>query len=129
MVLARCSYQLINIVSQVLNPYMIVSTPLPPPSAPQPSGTSRITVSDRPRVSQNPEEWNWAGKAGFFWGGTCLLTFCWAFFRLPEIKGRTYEELDILFVNRTPARKFASTHVDAYASASPEVHVAEVKDY
>jgi SP family general alpha glucoside:H+ symporter-like MFS transporter len=41
--------------------------------------------------------------------------FIWAFFRLPEPKGRTYAELDILFATKTPARKFASTHVDPYA--------------
>ncbi|KAK7937451.1 uncharacterized protein PG986_014319 [Apiospora aurea] len=43
-VLARCSYQLINIVSQVLNPYMV-----------------------------SPVEWNWRGMCGFFWGSTAFL--------------------------------------------------------
>lgn len=66
--------------------------------------------------------WNANGKTGFFWAGTASIIFTWAFFRLPEMKGRTYEELDILFANRVPARKFASTHVDAYAAASPEIH-------
>lgn len=41
----------------------------------------------------------------------------WAFFRLPEPKGRTYEELDILFANGVSARKFSKTDVDAYAHA------------
>jgi SP family general alpha glucoside:H+ symporter-like MFS transporter len=40
--------------------------------------------------------------------------FAWSFFRLPEAKGRTYEELDLLFQKKVPARKFASTHVDPY---------------
>lgn len=31
------------------------------------------------------------------------------------MKGRTYEELDLLFERRLPARKFKSEHVDAYA--------------
>ena len=52
----------------------------------------------------------------------------WAYFRLPETKGRTYEELDILFAQKITARKFASTHVDAYAVASPEVHEVDVKE-
>jgi SP family general alpha glucoside:H+ symporter-like MFS transporter len=47
-------------------------------------------------------------------GGTALLTFIWAYFRLPETKGRTYEELDILFAKKVSARKFASEKVDAY---------------
>ncbi|KOS22528.1 Maltose permease MAL31 [Escovopsis weberi] len=91
--LARTAYQIINIVSQVLQPYFM-----------------------------NPTAWNASGKTGFFWGCTALGTFIWAYFRLPETRGRTYEELDILFEKRVPARKFASTHVDAYESplAAPE---------
>jgi SP family general alpha glucoside:H+ symporter-like MFS transporter len=63
----------------------------------------------------NPTEGNWKGKSGFFWGGTCFVCFIWAFFRLPETKGRTYEELDILFANGVKARDFSSCVVDAYA--------------
>ena len=39
------------------------------------------------------------------------------------MKGRTYEELDLLFQRKISARKFSSTHVDPYAlevSASSE---------
>lgn len=57
----------------------------------------------------NPTAWNWRGKAGFFWAGSCLLSIVWIYFRLPEPKGRTYAELDILFHNKVPARKFAAT--------------------
>jgi SP family general alpha glucoside:H+ symporter-like MFS transporter len=32
-----------------------------------------------------------------------------AFLYLPESKGRTFEELDILFERKIPARRFAST--------------------
>ncbi|KAL6229535.1 hypothetical protein BDW75DRAFT_249581 [Aspergillus navahoensis] len=83
--LARTAYQVVNVVSQVLEPYFM-----------------------------NPTAWNASGKTGFFWGGTALLVFIWAFFRLPEPKGRTYAELDILFATKVPARKFASTPVDVY---------------
>lgn len=78
-----------------------------------------------------PTAWNANGKTGFFWGGTGALILTWAFFRLPECMGRTYEELDILFANKIPARKFASTHVDAYAatgSVSHEFHEAPTKE-
>jgi hypothetical protein len=39
--------------------------------------------------------------------------FAWSFFRLPEAKGRTYEELDLLFQKKVPARKmiFEKTEV------------------
>ncbi|EMR72447.1 putative mfs sugar transporter protein [Eutypa lata UCREL1] len=93
-VLARTSYQLANIVSQVLQAYTI-----------------------------NPTEWNWKGKTGFFWGSTGLCVFIWAYFRVPEVKGRTYEELDILFANKVPARKFAKTEVDPYASVNTDDHL------
>lgn len=77
---------------------------------------------------QSIVEWNWRGKCGFFWGSTAFLVFLWAYFRLPEIKGRTYEEIDILFTNRVPARKFTGTHVDAYAEAHHiDVHYDEHK--
>ncbi|KAI1364348.1 sugar transporter [Xylaria arbuscula] len=90
-VLARVAYQIVNIISQFLNTYMI-----------------------------SPVEWNWSGKSGFFWGGTAFLVFVWGYFRLPEIKDRTYEELDLLFIRKVPARKFASTHVDAYEAVRSE---------
>lgn len=84
--LARITYQITNIISQVLQSYFM-----------------------------NPTAWNASGKTGFFWGGTSLLVFIWAFFRLPEAKGRTYAELDLLFARKVPARKFKTTHVDVFA--------------
>lgn len=69
----------------------------------------------------NPTAWNASGKTGFFWGITALLTLLWAYFRLPEAQGRTYEELDILFARKVSARKFSSTHVDAYVPESMTV--------
>lgn len=62
----------------------------------------------------NPTAGDWKGKSAFFYGGTCALSLIWAFFRLPELKGRTYEEMNILFWEKVPARKFAKTHVDPY---------------
>ena len=38
----------------------------------------------------------------------------WGWFRLVESKGRTFEELDIMFELRLPTRKFKSHKVDAY---------------
>jgi len=62
----------------------------------------------------------WTNLAiGFFWAATAFIIMVWTFFRLPEVKGRTYEELDILFEDRVSARKFSKTHVDAYATVTP----------
>jgi hypothetical protein len=44
----------------------------------------------------------------------------YAYFRIPEPAGRTFAELDLLFERRVPARKFASTDVDVFASAEGE---------
>jgi len=83
--LARNSYYIVQIAANVIEPYFM-----------------------------NPGEWNWKGYTGFFWFGTAFLTLIWAFFRLPETKGRTYEELDIMFAARLPTRKFRKYTVDAY---------------
>lgn len=62
----------------------------------------------------NPTAWAWKAKAGFFWAGTSFLCLVWAFYRLPEPKGRTYGEMDILFEQKVPARKFKHAVVDPF---------------
>lgn len=64
----------------------------------------------------NPTAWNWRGRAGFFWAGTNLLGLIWTYFRLPEPKGLTYAEIDVLFENKVSARKFGHVAVDPYRS-------------
>jgi SP family general alpha glucoside:H+ symporter-like MFS transporter len=86
-VLARNVYNVFGIVNGVIMPYML-----------------------------NPTAWNWRGKAGFFWAGMCALCWLWTYFRLPEPRGRTYGELDILFEKRVAARKFAGTDVSPWSS-------------
>ncbi|CAG8095053.1 unnamed protein product [Penicillium olsonii] len=76
--LARNTYYICQISSNIIQPYML-----------------------------NPTEWNWQGRTGFFWFGFSSLTFLWAFFRMAETKGRTYEELDILFAAKVPTRQFS----------------------
>jgi SP family general alpha glucoside:H+ symporter-like MFS transporter len=65
--------------------------------------------------------WGWGARSAYFWAGTCLLSLVWAYFRLPEPKGRTYEELDLLFERRVSARKFAQTSVDPYEGEAVEI--------
>jgi SP family general alpha glucoside:H+ symporter-like MFS transporter len=83
--LSRIVYYIAQIIANVVNPYML-----------------------------NPTAGNWKGKTGFVWGGFAFLFFIWTFFRLPETKGRTFEELDILFAKKVGAREFSKKHVDAY---------------
>lgn len=68
-----------------------------------------------------PTEWNWGAKCGFFWAGVCLLIWTYHYFRLPEPKGRTYGEMDVLFENRVSARKFRHTRVDQFAGDHTEL--------
>lgn len=74
----------------------------------------------------NPRAWNLRGYTGFVWGGTALLTLIWAFFRLPETKDRTFDELDILFAKKIPARKFAKTDVNTFNEDEPIVAAATI---
>ncbi|WVW85182.1 hypothetical protein I302_107220 [Kwoniella bestiolae CBS 10118] len=62
----------------------------------------------------SPEEWNWGGRCGLFFLGTNLISTAYCYFRLPDTRGRTYGELEILFNDGVPARKFASTAVDEF---------------
>ncbi|KAJ5092418.1 hypothetical protein NUU61_007288 [Penicillium alfredii] len=91
-VLARALYNVSNIVVNVLTNYQLSSV-----------------------------AWNWGARSAFFWAGTCLVSLIWAFFRLPEPKGRTYGELDLLFERGVSARKFATTSVDPYEGEVTEV--------
>jgi SP family general alpha glucoside:H+ symporter-like MFS transporter len=57
-----------------------------------------------------------------------LLCPLWAYFRLPETKGRTFRELDVLFENRVPAKQFASTAVDSGIGADAREQLAFAGD-
>jgi sugar porter (SP) family MFS transporter len=48
------------------------------------------------------------GKVGFVYGAFCVFAVIWVFFFLPEMKGRSLEELDELFEKRVPTLKFGS---------------------
>lgn len=63
----------------------------------------------------NPTAWNWKGKAAFFWVPFCTASLTWLYFRLPEFKGRSYYELDVMFQRKIPARKFKTTVVERHA--------------
>lgn len=95
-VLGRNLYNVVAIVCGVLTPYML-----------------------------NPGAWNWGNYTGFFWGGICFLCVVYTYFRVPEPRGRTFAELDMLFEMGVSARKFASTKVDVFEQTAVDGDVAE----
>jgi SP family general alpha glucoside:H+ symporter-like MFS transporter len=69
----------------------------------------------------NPTAWNWGAKAGLFWVGMNVLNMTYAYFRLPETRGRTYGELDVLFEHGVSARAFAGTPVEQFPGHRDEM--------
>lgn len=62
----------------------------------------------------NPTAWNWKAKTGLFWAGISLVCIVWCWFELPETKGRTFAELDVLFEQGVKARKFKTTEAEVF---------------
>ncbi|GIZ41751.1 hypothetical protein CKM354_000504600 [Cercospora kikuchii] len=76
----------------------------------------------------NPTAWDWGSYAGFFWAGLAFLCCIYTYFRVPEPKGRTFAEMDLLFERKVSARKFASTEVDVFGETLDGSVVSQYKD-
>lgn len=90
--IARIAYYIAQIICNSVNPFML-----------------------------NPTAGNWKGKTGFFWGGCSFVFLVWTYFRLPETKDKTYEEIDILFARCVRTREFGKYKVDAYADSEGKI--------
>ena len=62
----------------------------------------------------NPSAWNLRGKGGFIWCGFTLISWIWSYYRLPETKGLTAGELDLLFERKIKARDFGKVTVNLF---------------
>lgn len=60
----------------------------------------------------NDDKWNLGGKSGYVWAGTALICTALSWMFIPEMKDRSYREIDILFNRHVPARKWKQTVVD-----------------
>ncbi|GKT52632.1 alpha-glucosides permease MPH3 [Colletotrichum spaethianum] len=60
----------------------------------------------------NPTGVNLGGRCGYVWGATGFFCFAVSWLYLPEMKGRSFREIDILFKRRVPARQWEKTVVD-----------------
>ncbi|EGV65597.1 hypothetical protein PSN45_003623 [Yamadazyma tenuis] len=92
--IGRNAYNLVQLVAQVVEPKFI-----------------------------NPTELDMKGRTSYIWFCTSFLLLIWTYFRLPETKDRTYEELDILFEKGISARKFSSYQMDLDAEEIDRVSV------
>jgi MFS transporter, SP family, general alpha glucoside:H+ symporter len=54
----------------------------------------------------NPDQGNLRGKLAFVFLGVTLPCIVWCFLALPETKGRTFRELDMMFASKLPASQF-----------------------
>lgn len=54
----------------------------------------------------NEQYANLGAKVGFIYGSTNFLMVALTYFFIPELKGRTLEEVDQLFASGAPLRKF-----------------------
>ncbi|KAK5044657.1 hypothetical protein LTR84_010549 [Exophiala bonariae] len=54
----------------------------------------------------NVDELNWGGKTGFFFAGLTAIAGVVLWLELPEMKNRTYRQLDEMFENRVRTRDF-----------------------
>ncbi|KAF8850446.1 sugar transporter-like protein [Acephala macrosclerotiorum] len=73
-----------------------------------------VNVLTTYQLTPKPNGWGWSAKSAFFWAASCALCIVWIWFRLPEPKGRTYGEMDVLFERGIPARKFRETKLDIF---------------
>jgi SP family general alpha glucoside:H+ symporter-like MFS transporter len=60
----------------------------------------------------NTDKWNLGGKSGYVWAGTAFICTVMAWIWIPEMKHRSFREIDILFNRHVPARKWPQTEVD-----------------
>ncbi|KAI1765678.1 general substrate transporter [Hypoxylon sp. FL1150] len=54
----------------------------------------------------NPDSLNWGPRYGYIWFPSSIVAGIWVYFFLPEVHGRTLEEIDEMFEEKLPARKF-----------------------
>ncbi|KAH8599234.1 general substrate transporter [Bisporella sp. PMI_857] len=61
----------------------------------------------------NPDSGNMKGKVGFVFGGLAAVASVGSFFYVPELKGRTFGEIDEMFFQRVPPRRMGSYRIEA----------------
>ncbi|KAF4552546.1 Sugar (and other) transporter-like protein 14 [Elsinoe fawcettii] len=60
----------------------------------------------------NNDEADLGGKAAFVWAALSLISLVWVWFEVPEVKDRSFAEIDMLFTGGIATRKFKTTKLD-----------------
>ncbi|KAF2689657.1 MFS transporter [Lentithecium fluviatile CBS 122367] len=77
----------------------------------------------------NSKELNWGAKVAYIWAASNAITFVYFYFMLPEMRGRSLEEIDELFQNKVPTRDFSKYHcVSAERAREQAVKNTEVAE-
>jgi SP family general alpha glucoside:H+ symporter-like MFS transporter len=76
----------------------------------------------KPRML-NADGWNWGAKSGFFFLGFDVAFFIYLFFYLPETRNRTTAEIEYMFQNKVPCRKFKGYEIDRESHPMPTMTV------
>ncbi|KAM0544487.1 hypothetical protein ACHAPJ_011781 [Fusarium lateritium] len=61
----------------------------------------------------NPDQANLGAKVAFIFGGLAIISVVFLWFYHPESAGRSYEELDEMFMKKVPARQFRTFKTEA----------------
>ncbi|KAF4978528.1 hypothetical protein FZEAL_5100 [Fusarium zealandicum] len=61
----------------------------------------------------NPDQANLGAKVSFIFGAMAIISVVFLWFYMPESAGRSYEELDEMFMKKVPARKFKTFKTEA----------------
>lgn len=64
----------------------------------------------------NPDKANLRGKVGFIFGGLCGLGAVWSWLFIPELKGRTFSDIDWLFQNGVQPRHMGDCVIPSTAT-------------
>ncbi|EXJ67402.1 uncharacterized protein A1O5_09415 [Cladophialophora psammophila CBS 110553] len=71
----------------------------------------------------NPTDLNWGPKYGYIWFGSNIVCAIFYFLCIPELKGRSLEEIDELFEKRVGVFKFKTYQTEIQEKALHDVQV------
>ncbi|ORY35303.1 general substrate transporter [Naematelia encephala] len=89
------------------------------------SGVGLLIVFVAPYM-QDAGYGNLGSRIGFIWGSFSIINVAFAFFFVPEVKGYTLEQIDYLFEQRVPARKFKGYDFTEYLATVTPVDEVEL---